>query len=75
MADTPRTLGSLITAAADNTTGLYSAQNQRDFITSVNTLLELWNTPSYADEAAATAGGVPSHGIYRNGPIVQIRLT
>jgi hypothetical protein len=35
MVDTPRTQAALITASADNTTGNYNNQNQRDFIVSV----------------------------------------
>jgi hypothetical protein len=35
----------------------------------------LQSSASYADDTAAAAGGVPVGGLYRNGNVVQIRLT
>lgn len=38
-------------------------------------LATLASGPSYANDAAAAAGGVPIGGVYRNGNFVMIRLT
>ncbi len=35
----------------------------------------LAGSPSYANDAAAAAGGVPVGGFYRNGSVVQVRVT
>jgi len=35
----------------------------------------LQSSASYSDDTAAAAGGVPIGGLYRNGNVVQIRLT
>lgn len=51
MADTPRTVPTLITAAADNTAGVYNNQNLRDFIVSSA------NTVGVAVSAAGTNQG------------------
>lgn len=77
MVDTARTQSVLLTQLFQDAqpNGAITAQDIRDFIVSINTLFELWNTPSYSTEAEAIAGGVPSHGLYRNGNIPQIRLT
>lgn len=40
-----------------------------------NGALGLAQAPSYANDAAAQAGGVPIGGIYRNGSVVQVRVT
>lgn len=39
------------------------------------TLSTLANAPSYANDAAAAAGGVPLNTLYRNGNFVMVRLT
>ena len=50
----------------------------------LNLLLYISGTPdgsnlaastSYANDAAATIGGVPIGGFYRNGSVVQVRIT
>lgn len=35
---------------------------------------DLFASPSYANDAAAAAGGVPLAGVYRNGSVIQIRM-
>lgn len=40
-----------------------------------NTISGLAATTSYANDAAAAAGGVPVDGLYRNGSVVQVRVT
>lgn len=75
MTDTPVNLAALLASLADGQQGTVTAAKFRVLCQSINTIFEVWNTPSYADEAAAIAGGVPSHGWYRNGNIVQVRLT
>lgn len=75
MVDTPLTLAAFLALTVDGQRNAISAQFLRELALSVNTVFEVWNTPSYADEAAAIAGGVGSHGVYRNGNIIQVRLT
>ena len=41
----------------------------------VNIFSFLLSTPSYANDAAAAAGGVLVGQLYRNGSVVQIRIT
>jgi hypothetical protein len=35
----------------------------------------LAGSPSYASDAAAAAGGVRVNGLYRNGSVLQVRVT
>lgn len=51
MVDTPRSQAALITASADNTTGDYTNQNQRDLIVSVLNIV-----PSVVSAAGTTQG-------------------
>lgn len=76
MADTPRTLAELQTMFADSQPdNSITPQDVRDLIMSVINMVDLANQPSYANDAAAAAGGVAVGARYRNGNFVLVRLS
>lgn len=66
MADTIRTVLQLITASADNTTGLYTNANQRDFITSAMSFGQP-NPAAYGTLTSGFLGDGVSHPASANG--------
>jgi hypothetical protein len=61
--------------AAVDTPFIISNSTGRITIAGPITNSTLQGSTSYADDTAAAAGGVPIGGIYRNGSVVQIRIT
>ena len=58
-----------ITDPADRT-GLVT-KDWYDYLAGLN----ITNLKNFANDAAAAAGGVPVGGFYRNGSVVQVRVT
>lgn len=75
MTDTPQTLTAMLTLLADGQQHTLSAADLRNLAVSILRMFELYTSTSYATDSAAASGGVPVGQIYRNGSILQVRVS
>ncbi|HNC90519.1 MAG TPA: hypothetical protein PL000_16425, partial [Anaerolineales bacterium] len=63
-----------LTNATAKLIALKNAATEKFSITAAG-MLNMVVPANYANDAAAAAGGVPVGGVYRNGSVLQIRVT
>jgi hypothetical protein len=74
--DTPTSLAALLARWADGApNNTFTPQDMRVILLSVQQLFQVYISTSYANDVAAAAGGVPIGQVYRNGNILQVRLS
>ncbi len=76
MTDTPANLAALLARWSDGASNnTFTAQDIRVILLSVQQMFQLYTSPNYVNDAAAAAGGVAVGQVYRNGNILQVRLS
>jgi hypothetical protein len=76
MTDTPTSLAALLTRWADGApNNTFTQADIRVILLSVQQMFLLFSSTSYATDAAAATGGVAVGQVYRNGNILQVRLS
>lgn len=76
MTDTPQTLAAALALFPDNAAvNSLTPAMMREVIASIVRMFELASSTNYNGDAAAATGGVPVGQVYRNGNILQVRLS
>jgi hypothetical protein len=76
MVDTPQTLSAMLALFPDNASNnSLTPALMREVFVSIVRMFEIYSSTTYANDAAAAAGGVPVGQVYRNGNILQVRLS